>query len=190
MDPQQRLVLELGYQALHRSSMRRGALRGREVGVHVAIEHLDWQLLQLVTTSETALQRMSAYAASGEQGHVAAGRLSFALDLQGPSMSINTVTLAFLPFVQFNALVTSFEPFDCLLACLQACSSGLVSLHLGAAALRTGESEIDVSAGVKTILLPFVAAPTVLALDGRSKSFDNRGDGYGRSEAAGSKILA
>ena len=94
MDPQQRLVLELGYEALHRSSLRRGALRGHEVGVHIAIEHLDWQLLQLVTTSATALQRVSAYAASGEQGHVAAGRLSFALDLQGPSMSINTVIAA------------------------------------------------------------------------------------------------
>ena len=46
----------------------------RSVGVHVGIEHVDWQLLQLLSTSATGLQRDSVYAASGEQLHVASGR--------------------------------------------------------------------------------------------------------------------
>ena len=115
MDPQQRVLLEMGYEALHSSSQRRGTLMGSSVGVYVAIEHLDWQLLQLIKTSHTSLQKLSAYAASGEQGHVASGRLSFALDLRGPTMSINT-----------------------------ACSSGVVSIHLDATGLRAAECDLAI----------------------------------------------
>eukprot|EP00966_Prymnesium_polylepis_P097421 2256779-Prymnesium_polylepis.1 len=161
MDPQQRQVLELGYKALHGASQRRGTLMGGNVGVHVAIEHLDWQLLQLQVRGVTALQRTSPFAASGEQGHVASGRLSFAFDLRGPTMCVNT-----------------------------ACSSGLVSVHLGAAALSAAECDIGVSPAIKVMLLPFAVALGVLAPDGRSKSFDARADGYGRSENAGALSLA
>jgi hypothetical protein len=90
MDPQQRLVLEVGYAALHGSGQQRSALAGSNVGLFIAIEHVDWQLMQALRTSRTALQRASAYGASGEQPHVASGRLAFALDLRGPIASINT----------------------------------------------------------------------------------------------------
>eukprot|EP00966_Prymnesium_polylepis_P040241 933903-Prymnesium_polylepis.1 len=48
MDPQQRLLLELSYEALHGASQTRGTLMGSSTGVFVAIEHLDWQLMQLI----------------------------------------------------------------------------------------------------------------------------------------------
>ena len=154
MDPQQRLVLEVGYAALHGSGQQRSALAGSNVGLFIAIEHVDWQLMQALRTSRTALQRASAYGASGEQPHVASGRLAFALDLRGPIASINT-----------------------------ACSSALVAVHHSAAAIRTAECPSALAAGVKVILLPFGVDGGVVALDGRSKSFDARADGYGRSEA-------
>jgi len=161
MDPQQRLLLEVGYEALHTASQRRSALSRSTTGVHVAIEHMDWQMLQLMATTQTAMQRASAFAASGEQGHVASGRLAFVFDLQGPTMSINT-----------------------------ACSSGIVCAHLSSAALRAGESELGLAPGVKVMLVPFRVGGGVLATDGRSKSFDARGDGYGRSEATAAIVLS
>ena len=154
MDPQQRLVLEVGYAALHGSGQQRSALAGSNVGLFIAIEHVDWQLMQALRASRTALQRASAYGASGEQPHVASGRLAFALDLRGPIASINT-----------------------------ACSSALVAVHHSAAAIRTAECPSALAAGVKVVLLPFGVDGGVVALDGRSKSFDARADGYGRSEA-------
>ncbi len=160
MDPQQRLLLELGYEALRCTGQRRASLLGSSTGAYVGIEHIDWQLLQVMETALTALQRASVYAASGEQGHVASGRLAYALDLRGPCMSVNT-----------------------------ACSSALVVAHAGASALRADECSRALAAGVKLILLPFVGAQGILATDGRSKSFDARADGYGRSEAIGAAQL-
>ena len=160
MDPQQRLLLESAYATCHGSGYRRLSLLGSDVGVYVGIEHLDWQLLHAMQSSQTALQRQSAYAASGEQGHVASGRVSFVLGLHGPCMSVNT-----------------------------ACSSALVAVHSAASALRAAECSGALASGVKLVLLPFAVAGGVHALDGRSKSFDARADGYGRSEAVGSSFL-
>ena len=64
-----------------------------------------------------------------------------------------------------------------------ACSSAIVAVHTGAASIRNAECPSALAAGVKIILLPFGVDGGVLALDGRSKSFDARADGYGRSEA-------
>ena len=160
MDPQQRLLLEVGYAALHSSRERRNSLSKADSGVFIAIEHLDWQLLQLVRTSRTALQRQSVYATTGEQGHVAAGRLAFVLDMHGPSMAINT-----------------------------ACSSALVVLHCSASALRAAECGRALSAGAKLILLPFAVTKGIIATDGRSKTFNSNADGYGRSEAVVASTL-
>ena len=55
VDPQQRMLLELGYEALHAALQRRSSLAASGVGVCAAIEHIDWQLLQLAVTALTAL---------------------------------------------------------------------------------------------------------------------------------------
>ena len=160
MDPQQRLLLEAGYAALHSSGQRLASLLGTDSGVFVGIEHLDWQLLHALKTSKTALMRGSPYAAPGEQAHAASARLAYVLDIRGPSMSINT-----------------------------ACSSGLVALHLSTSAIRSGECHSALSASVKLILQPYLVGGGIMAPDGRSKTFDARADGYGRSEAIGAMRL-
>ena len=78
MDPQQRLVLELGYTSLHSSLHRRMTLMGGDGGVFVGIESPDWALAQPPSA------RVSVYAVTSASVSVAAGRVSFALGLQGP----------------------------------------------------------------------------------------------------------
>ena len=65
MDPQQRMLLEFGYAALHNAGDRLASVNGRALGIFIGIEHVDWQLLQVLRTSRTALQNESPYAAAG-----------------------------------------------------------------------------------------------------------------------------
>ena len=104
MDPQQRLLLELGYAALHGSSQRRVTLMDADGGVFLGIERPDWALAQPPSA------RGSVYAVTGDNVSAAAGRLCFALGLQGPCASVDA-----------------------------ACASALAALHGGAAAARGGE---------------------------------------------------
>ena len=155
MDPQQRCLLESGYAALHAHGFRRANLASQPLGVHVGFEHVDWQLLQAIQNGHTALQKGSIYAATGEQPHVSSGRLAFTLDLHGPCMTINT-----------------------------ACSSGLVAAHASAGTLKTDPGCSGVLlAAAKLVLIAYAANAGFLAADGCSRTFDERADGYGRSEA-------
>jgi acyl transferase domain-containing protein len=84
MDPQHRLLRELGYEAVHGASRRRAALMGSDGGVTLGIERPDWALAQ------PASVRSSVYAVTCDNVSVAAGRLSFVLGLQGPCSSVDT----------------------------------------------------------------------------------------------------
>ena len=72
MDPNQRLVLEVAYEALHGAGARRASLLGDDAGVFLGIERPDWALLQALAPGPR-----SVYAATGDNLAVAAGRLSF-----------------------------------------------------------------------------------------------------------------
>ncbi|HWO22149.1 MAG TPA: SDR family NAD(P)-dependent oxidoreductase, partial [Kofleriaceae bacterium] len=102
-------------------------------------------------------RELGAYAMLGTSPSLAAGRLSFTLGLQGPALAVDT-----------------------------ACSSSLVALHLACKALRDGECELALAAGVNVMATPdgFVqmSSARALAPDGRSKTFSARADGYGRGE--------
>eukprot|EP00964_Phaeocystis_antarctica_P082519 scaffold51764_cov63-Phaeocystis_antarctica.AAC.2 len=79
MDPQQRLVLEVAYEALHGAGARRASLLGDDAGVFLGIERPDWAILNALGP---ASGRQSVYAATGDTTSVAGGRLSFVLGLQ------------------------------------------------------------------------------------------------------------
>jgi acyl transferase domain-containing protein len=81
IDPQQRVLLEVGYEATHGASLRRGALLGSAMSVSVSIMNNDF-----VSVATTA----SVYAATGTQISIASGRLSFALGTQGPCVTVDT----------------------------------------------------------------------------------------------------
>ncbi len=159
MDPQQRLALEVAWAALEDASIPPDALRGTQTGVFLGVGNSDyWRMVFADRLS------LDAYGASGNSYAVAAGRISYVLGLQGPSIAVDT-----------------------------ACSASLVAVHLASASLRSGECDRALAGGVNLILSPdanvvFTKA-RMLAADGRSKSFDATADGYGRGEGCGFVVL-
>lgn len=159
MDPQQRLFLEVAWEALEGGGQPPLKLAGSRTGVFVGVSTHDYSSLQL---SEPAA--IDAFAGTGNAHSIVANRLSYLLNLTGPSMAVDT-----------------------------ACSSSLVALHLACQSLRSGESELAIAGGVNLILSPNLAInftkAGVMASDGRCKTFDARADGYVRGEGAGAVLL-
>ena len=122
MDPQQRLLLEVSWEALEQAGQAPDSLAGSKTGVFVGISANDYVQLQ-VRAGE--MGQLSAYSGTGSALSVAAGRLSYVLGLQGPSLSVDT-----------------------------ACSSSLVAVHLACQSLRAGECGLALAGGVNLILLP------------------------------------
>ena len=161
MDPQQRLLLEVSWEALERAGQAPAKLMGSRTGVFVGISSNDYSLLHLKAHDAT---RIDAYFGTGNSGSIAAGRLSYVLGLQGPSLAVDT-----------------------------ACSSSLVAVHLACQSLRSGECSTALAAGVNLILTPEVTInfcrARMLAPDGRCKTFDAAADGYVRGEGCGVVVL-
>lgn len=159
MDPQQRLFLEVAIEALDDAGLTRNRLRGSRTGVFIASYHNDYTQLQY-----SDLEAVDARTLTGTLHSVLANRLSYFLDLHGPSLSIDT-----------------------------ACSSSLVAIHLACQSLRYGESDVAVAGGVSLIITPelMVSMSKVgfMAPDGRCKTFDERADGFGRGEGCGLIVL-
>jgi acyl transferase domain-containing protein len=81
IDPQHRLLLEVGYSSLRASSMRRAVLMRSETGVYLGIMNVDYQL--------QGRAAHTAFATTSRSISIAAGRLSFTLGLNGPSQSVD-----------------------------------------------------------------------------------------------------
>ena len=161
MDPQQRLVLEIAWEALEDAGEVPGRLAGTRTGVFVGIGLNDYGRLQ-VSEQERDPRRIDTYSISGNALCITANRLSYLLDLRGPSMAIDT-----------------------------ACSSSLVAIHMACQSLRSGESTLAIAGGVNVMLSPStsVGVARFLSPDGRCKAFDARANGYVRGEGAGIVIL-
>jgi 3-oxoacyl-(acyl-carrier-protein) synthase/acyl carrier protein len=159
MDPQQRLLLEVTWEALQDAGQVPERLAGSPTGVFIGIATNDYGRLQW-----NDLDRIDAYAGTGNALSIAANRISYLLDFRGPSLAIDT-----------------------------ACSSSLVAVHLACCSLRNGESTLALAGGVNLILSPAIAInftkAGAMAPDGRCKAFDARANGYVRSEGAGVVVL-
>ncbi|MEO8804874.1 MAG: type I polyketide synthase [Burkholderiaceae bacterium] len=159
MDPQQRLLLEVAIEALDDAGLSEAHLRGSRTGVFIASYHNDYAQLQY-----NDLDAIDARTLTGTLHSVLANRLSYFLDLRGPSISIDT-----------------------------ACSSSLVAIHLACQSLRYGETDVAVAGGVSLMVTPelMVSLSKVgfMAPDGRCKTFDALADGFGRGEGSGIVVL-
>ncbi|MCP2288108.1 type I polyketide synthase [Nocardia amikacinitolerans] len=159
MDPQQRLLLEVAWHAIEDAGVGPGRLAGTSTGVFLGASSYDHGVAVLAPSTE-----VSAQDGTGSALSIVANRLSYCLNLAGASMVVDT-----------------------------ACSSSLVAVHLACQSLRAGESEVALAGGVNVIAAPRVALSfskgRLMAPDGRCKPFDERANGYVRSEGAGVVVL-
>ena len=159
LDPQQRIVLELVWEALERAGIAPLTLRGSEAGVYVAANSNDYgrRLLE-------DIPRTGAWAVNGTTFYGIANRVSYFLDLRGPSLAVDT-----------------------------ACAGSLTALHLACQGLRLGEAPVAIAGGINIISTPALNvaldAAGATSPDGRSKAFDKAADGYGRGEGGGIVVL-
>ncbi|MBK9371593.1 MAG: SDR family NAD(P)-dependent oxidoreductase [Deltaproteobacteria bacterium] len=159
MDPQQRLVLLHTWDALADAGLPPQSLAGRDVSVHVGVSATDYQALAW----RHALSE-DPQLATGTAHSVLVNRVSFLLDVHGPS-----------------------EPVD------TACSSSLVALHRAAEGLWRGEVELALAGGVNALLTPdlFVGfrRAGMLSPTGACRAFGAEADGYVRGEGVGMVVL-
>ena len=152
MDPQQRLLLELAWEALEDGGQVAARLGGSNCAVYIGVSSMDWGHRRVDDPSSA-----DAYFMSGATLSIAANRISYVLDLQGPSVSIDT-----------------------------ACSSSLVAIHHACQGLWHGEFPMALAGGVNLLLSPFpfigFSKASMLAPDGRCRAFDADGKGYVRAE--------
>jgi acyl transferase domain-containing protein/acyl carrier protein len=159
MDPQQRLVLEVAWEALENAGIPPSHLSGSQTGVIVGIGNYDHGLLL-----SQHLDQINAYDGTGNTISIAATRLSYILNLRGPSLTTET-----------------------------ACSSSLVALHLACQSLRTGETDQFIVGAISLMLSPqqtiTYSNAAMMAADGRCKTFDASANGYVRGEGCGVVVL-
>ncbi|MFN6483917.1 MULTISPECIES: polyketide synthase [unclassified Nostoc] len=159
MDPQQRLLLEVSWEALENAGQIPEQLAGSKTGVFIGISNSDYSRLLFNHPAGT-----EAYYGTGNALSIAANRLSYLLDLRGPSWAVDT-----------------------------ACSSSLVAVHQACQSLRQGDSQLALAGGVNLILAPQLtisfSQTGMMAADGRCKTFDSSADGYVRGEGCGVVVL-
>jgi len=159
LDPQQRLLLETAWEALEDAGQDVRQLEGSTTGVYVGQWVSDFES-RLFADPESVDFLMT----TGSGRYASSGRISYALGLRGPSLTLDT-----------------------------ACSSSLAAVHLGVRSIRDGESTLALVGGANVILQPHVtiaySQSRMMAVDGHCKFGDAGGDGYVRSEGAGMVVL-
>jgi acyl transferase domain-containing protein/NADPH:quinone reductase-like Zn-dependent oxidoreductase/acyl carrier protein len=157
MDPGQRLLLEVSYDACTDAGYTKTDLVGQKVGVFIgASSGLSDEML-------SAGEGLSVFDATGKSLSVSAGRISYALGLQGPCFSTDT-----------------------------ACSSSLVALHSARRSLQMNECSMAIVGGMSVLGAPASIAFAVAGMtsaDGKCHTFDEAANGYCRGEGCGAVVL-
>jgi polyketide synthase 13 len=160
IDPQQRMALELTWEALEYARIPPSSLRGEAVGVYVGVSNNDYGFLAVADPSVT-----HPYAITGNASSIIANRVSYFYDFRGPSVAVDTACSS----------------------SLVAIHQGVQALRNGEAdVVVAGGVNALITPGVT---LGFDEIGAVLAPDGRIKSFSSDADGYTRSEGAGMVVL-
>ena len=158
MDPQERLFLETAWTAFEDAGYARQRLQGQRVGVYVGVMWQEYQLYGIEAARRASPLLPMSFSSS------VANRVSYVLDLHGPSLTLDT-----------------------------ACSSSLTAIHLACESLHRGESTMALAGGVNLSLHPskyqFLAQGRMLSTDGRCRGFGANGDGYVPGEGVGAIVL-
>ncbi|WP_269744684.1 SDR family NAD(P)-dependent oxidoreductase [Plesiocystis pacifica] len=159
MDPQQRLILECVWHCIEDAGHRPSSLAGTRTALYVGVAGLDYT--ELVKQAAGAI---GAHNSTGMTHSILANRVSYLLNLRGPSSPVDT-----------------------------ACSSSLVAIMHAVAAIRTGAADMAIAGGVNALLSPSMftafARAGMLSPRGRCRTFDDSADGYVRGEGVGAVFL-
>jgi polyketide synthase 12 len=159
IDPEHRMFLEVGWEALEHAGVRIDDLVGSRTGVWVGILPSEY-------AARIDLERRAAspYALTGADISFAAGRFSYLLGLRGPAVAVSTACSSSL--VAIHDAVRGLRAGDCDLAVA------------GGVALVADPAQVVIRSQIGA-----------LSPDGTCKTFDAAADGYGRGEGAGVLVL-
>ncbi|WP_069162030.1 polyketide synthase Pks13 [Nocardia altamirensis] len=168
VDPQQRLMMELTWEALEHARIPASELKGEAVGLFVGSSTSDFMLISALGLSSDQDPNVpasaQAYGIMGSSNGIIANRISYFFDFRGPSVTVDT-----------------------------ACSSTIVAVHQAVRALREGDADVALAGGVNMLLAPMTTLGFDMgggvAKNGRIKAFSSDADGMVRSEGAGLVVL-
>ena len=159
MDPQQRIALEVAWEALENAGISPPRLGGSNTAVYMGVNSDDYGKLILED-----LRNVGAHMGVGTAYCGIPSRISYLLDLMGPSVALDA-----------------------------ACASSLVAVHHARQAILAGETDLAIAGGVNALLGPSLTRVLdeagAIAADGKCRSFDDSAHGYGRGEGAGVVVL-
>jgi len=163
LDPQQRMMLEVSWEALEDAGINPDRLAGSRTGVYTGISNDEYRML-VVESAKPSEAASCLYALSGTNLNGTAGRVSFVLGLTGPAKAVDA-----------------------------ACASAMVAIHDAVADLQQGKANLAIAGGVQAILNGRIyelrADAMMLSPDGQCKTFDASANGYVRGEGCGVVIL-
>ncbi len=161
VDPQHRLLLETAWEAIEDAGMVLDFEKGSDLGVFVGISHTDYQVIQGSPWDSAGI---SPHSPTGTAHSIAANRISYCLNLRGPSVAMDT-----------------------------ACSSALTAVHAACEHISSGRGDTALAGGVTVMITPggFIgfSQASMLSPEGKCKAFDASANGFVRGEGAGMVLL-
>ncbi|HEU5377686.1 MAG TPA: aminotransferase class III-fold pyridoxal phosphate-dependent enzyme [Ktedonobacteraceae bacterium] len=163
-DPQQRLLLECAWNALE-SAGYDPSNYGKAISVYAGTSPSTYHINSLLTNADQADPFFYGPQISfGNDTHFTATRISYKLNLHGPSISVNT-----------------------------ACSTSLVAVHMACQSLLSGESDMALAGGA-SITIPqqtgyLYEAGSIMSADGHCRAFDAEAQGTVGGGGAGMVLL-
>lgn len=158
MDPQQRIFLQCCYHALENANYTPGFLSDSLTGVFAGVSANEYH--SQLEQSNSDHKEQSVFAITGNVINLVSGRVAYAFDFKGPSISVDT-----------------------------ACSSSLVAIHYACQSLKNREVDYALAGGVNVLIRPesnvMLCRSNALSPDGQCKTFDKAADGFARSEGCG-----
>ena len=161
VDPQHRLLLETAWEAIEDAGLVLDFEHGTDLGVFVGISHNDYQGIQSTPFDHFSI---SPHTPTGSAHSIAANRISYCLNLRGPSVAMDT-----------------------------ACSSALTAVHAACEHIWAGRGDAALAGGVTVMITPggFIgfSQAAMLSPEGRCAAFDASASGFVRGEGAGMVLL-
>jgi polyketide synthase PksN len=159
MDPQQRLLMTHAWSSIEDAGYAPSSLAGSNTAIFVGTAPSGY-----AKRIGEARISLGGHSSTGSTASIGPNRVSYLLDLHGPSEPVET-----------------------------ACSSALVAIHRAIEGIRGGRYETALAGGVNCIVLPEVHASFdaagMLSPDGTCKTFSRAANGYGRGEGAAMVFL-